>query len=77
MNYHKRGLECVYQLHEGAINGLAVGGGLVVTASDDKLLRVWCASSQRRAAPGTAHALLMIRIVSYALRSSPARFGRC
>lgn len=42
VNYHKRCLECVFQLHEGAINGLAVGGGLVVTASDDKLLRVWC-----------------------------------
>lgn len=41
VSYHRRCLESVFQLHEGAINGIAVGGGLVVTASDDKLLRVW------------------------------------
>ena len=41
VNYGKRELECVYQLHDGAINALAINEGFAVTASDDRFLRVW------------------------------------
>ena len=41
VNYGKRELECVYQLHYGAINALAINDGFAVTASDDRFLRVW------------------------------------
>lgn len=40
-NYGRRQLECVYNLHHGAINSLVVNEGFVVTGSDDKFLRVW------------------------------------
>jgi WD40 repeat protein len=41
LNYGRRCLECVYQLHNAAINSLVVSEGFCVTASDDKFLRVW------------------------------------
>ena len=41
VNYGKRCLECVYQLHDGAINALCINEGFAVTASDDRFLRVW------------------------------------
>lgn len=41
INYGKRILERVYQLHSAAINCMLVSAGLCVTASDDKFLRVW------------------------------------
>eukprot|EP00741_Cyanophora_paradoxa_P024145 tig00021742_g23319.t1 len=41
INYASRSLECVFRLHDGAINGLSVNDGFCVTASDDKFLRVW------------------------------------
>ncbi|XRB08526.1 centriole proteome protein [Pycnococcus provasolii] len=40
-NYGRRQLECVYNLHHGAINSIVVNEGFVVTGSDDKFLRVW------------------------------------
>lgn len=41
INYEQRALECIYQLHTGAINSLILHEGFCVTASDDKFLRVW------------------------------------
>lgn len=41
INYGRRTLERVYQLHSAAINCMLVSAGLCVTASDDKFLRVW------------------------------------
>jgi hypothetical protein len=41
VNYGKRQLERVFQLHDGKINDLRVAEGFAVTASDDKFLRVW------------------------------------
>ena len=41
INYGTRTLECVYQLHNGAINSLIVSEGFCITGSDDKFLRVW------------------------------------
>ena len=41
INYGQRRLECVYQLHNGAINNLIVSEGFCITGSDDKFLRVW------------------------------------
>ena len=41
VNYNTRTVDCIYQLHSAAINCLVVADGLVVTGSDDRLLRVW------------------------------------
>lgn len=41
VNYGKRQLDCVYQLHTGAINAIQINEGFCVTASDDKFVRVW------------------------------------
>ena len=41
VNYGKRQLKRVFQLHDGKINDLRVAEGFAVTASDDKFLRVW------------------------------------
>lgn len=37
----RRALTAVYQLHAAAINSIAVGEGLALTASDDTTLRLW------------------------------------
>ncbi|KAK9866441.1 hypothetical protein WJX84_003773 [Apatococcus fuscideae] len=41
VNYGRRTLERIYQLHTGAINQLALHEGFCVTASDDRFLRIW------------------------------------
>ena len=41
VSYGKRCLECIYKLHDGAINNIFVSEGFCVTASDDKFVRVW------------------------------------
>jgi WD40 repeat protein len=41
INYTDRSLECVYQLHSGAINCMRLNEGFCVTASADRYLRVW------------------------------------
>ena len=41
VNYGKRQLERVFQLHDDKINDLRVCEGFAVTASDDGFLRVW------------------------------------
>ena len=41
VNYTSRDLECVYQLHDGPIDSIAVNEGFCVTGSMDKYLRVW------------------------------------
>lgn len=41
LNYGRRCLECVYQLHSAAINSIVVSEGFCVTGSDDRFLRVW------------------------------------
>ncbi|KAK9840850.1 hypothetical protein WJX84_006024 [Apatococcus fuscideae] len=41
VNYGRRTLERIYQLHTGAINHLALHEGFCVTASDDRFLRIW------------------------------------
>ncbi|KAK9823925.1 hypothetical protein WJX72_006401 [[Myrmecia] bisecta] len=41
VNYGRRVLERIYQLHTGAINALLVNEGFCITASDDKFLRIW------------------------------------
>ena len=41
VNYGKRQLERVFQLHDDRINDLRVSEGFAVTASDDGFLRVW------------------------------------
>ena len=38
INFGQRRLECVYQLHNGAINNLIVSEGFCITGSDDKFL---------------------------------------
>ena len=41
VNYGKRQLERVFQLHDDRINDLRGSEGFAVTASDDGFLRVW------------------------------------
>ena len=41
VNYGRRALERIYQLHTGAINQLVLHEGFCVTASDDRFLRIW------------------------------------
>ncbi|KAL9642518.1 hypothetical protein ABK040_011085 [Willaertia magna] len=41
VNYDKRTFECVYQLHNGAINTLFINEGICITGSTDKYVRVW------------------------------------
>lgn len=41
VNYGRRALERIYQLHTGAINQLILHEGFCVTASDDCFLRIW------------------------------------
>jgi WD repeat-containing protein 90 len=41
INYDAHALEAVYQLHNAAINSIAVNEGFAITGSDDKYLRVW------------------------------------
>ena len=39
--HRSRTLLCVFQLHAAAINSLVVCGGVCVTGSDDRLVRMW------------------------------------
>lgn len=41
INYDTRGLECVFQLHDGPIHAIRLHDGYCATASTDKMLRVW------------------------------------
>ena len=41
INYGLRTVECIYQLHNSAINSVAINEGFCVTASDDNFVRVW------------------------------------
>ncbi|WIA37015.1 hypothetical protein OEZ86_013999 [Tetradesmus obliquus] len=41
IDYARRCVVAVYQLHVGAINALAIGEGFAATASDDASLRLW------------------------------------
>ncbi len=41
IDYGKRVLECIYKLHSGAINTVAMSEGFCVTGSADNMLRVW------------------------------------
>eukprot|EP00818_Percolomonas_sp_WS_P000463 CAMPEP_0117451660 /NCGR_PEP_ID=MMETSP0759-20121206/9133_1 /TAXON_ID=63605 /ORGANISM="Percolomonas cosmopolitus, Strain WS" /LENGTH=1062 /DNA_ID=CAMNT_0005244289 /DNA_START=36 /DNA_END=3221 /DNA_ORIENTATION=- len=41
INYKKRLVECIYQLHEGPIRTIFVNEGICVTGSDDQFIRVW------------------------------------
>lgn len=41
VDYDSREVLCVYKLHDGAINCLAMNEGFCVTGSDDRYLRVW------------------------------------
>ena len=41
VNYGKRNLEAVYQLHNAAINSLIINEGFCITGSDDRFLRMW------------------------------------
>lgn len=41
VNYGRRALERIYQLHTGAINQLILHEGFCVTGSDDRFLRIW------------------------------------
>jgi WD40 repeat protein len=34
-------IECIYQLHNSAINSIFINEGMCVTASDDGFIRVW------------------------------------
>ena len=41
INYGLRCVECIYQLHNSAINSIDINEGFCVTGSDDKYVRVW------------------------------------
>eukprot|EP00817_Percolomonadidae_sp_ATCC50343_P003591 CAMPEP_0117420370 /NCGR_PEP_ID=MMETSP0758-20121206/1713_1 /TAXON_ID=63605 /ORGANISM="Percolomonas cosmopolitus, Strain AE-1 (ATCC 50343)" /LENGTH=715 /DNA_ID=CAMNT_0005201929 /DNA_START=804 /DNA_END=2948 /DNA_ORIENTATION=- len=41
INYQKRLIECIYQLHDGPIRTVYVNEGMCVTGSDDHFVRVW------------------------------------
>ncbi|KAG2374703.1 hypothetical protein C9374_010447 [Naegleria lovaniensis] len=41
VNYTKRIVECVFQLHNSAINSLYINEGICITGSSDKYVRVW------------------------------------
>lgn len=41
MNYVRRQIVAVHQLHLAPINAIAMHDGFCVTASDDKFMRVW------------------------------------
>ena len=41
VNYGRRTLEAVFQLHNGPINSIIVNEGFCITGSDDRYLRMW------------------------------------
>ncbi|GMH37358.1 hypothetical protein BSKO_05231 [Bryopsis sp. KO-2023] len=41
INYEQRRLDCIYQLHNGAINCMSISEGFCAMGSDDDFLRVW------------------------------------
>lgn len=41
INYDTRTLDCVFRLHDGAINCIAINEGFCVTGGEDSFLRVW------------------------------------
>jgi WD40 repeat protein len=41
INYAERVLECVYKLHNAAINTISINQGFCVTGSSDNFIRVW------------------------------------